>query len=86
MNQFKQLTIHQVLTRRRLTVEFNRPLWDKNSQAVEMIKLENGEVNGLWKSYLPGLVNWVLAMDSKDMREYLLDTYEKVHHLKRCKK
>ena len=31
------------LTRRRLTVEFNRPLWDKNSQAVEMIKLENGE-------------------------------------------
>ena len=70
------------LTRRRLTVEFNRPLWDKNSQAVEMIKLENGEVNGLWKSYLPGLVNWVLAMDSKDMREYLLDTYEKVHHLK----
>ena len=70
------------LTRRRLTVEFNRPLWDKNSQAVEMIKLENGEVNGLWKSYLPGLVNWVLEMDTKDMREYLLDTYEKVHHLK----
>ena len=32
------------------------------------------------------LVNWVLAMDSKDMREYLLDTYEKVHHLKRSKK
>ena len=70
------------LTRSRLTVEFNRPLWDKNSQAVEMIKLENGEVNGLWKSYLPGLVNWVLAMDSKDMREYLLDTYEKVNHPK----
>ena len=70
------------LTRRRLTVEFNRSLWDKNSQAVEMVKLENGEVNGLWKSYLPGLVNWVLEMDSKDMREYLLDTYEKVHHLK----
>ena len=70
------------LTRRRLTVEFNRPLWDKNSQAVEMIKLENGEVNGLWKSYLPGLVNWVLEMDTKKMREYLLDTYEKVDHLR----
>ena len=70
------------LTRRRLTVEFNRPLWDKNSEAIEMIKLENGEVNGLWKSYLPGLVNWVLEMETKEMREYLLDTYEKVSHLR----
>ena len=70
------------LTRRRLTVEFNRPLWDKNSEAIEMIKLENGEVKGLWKSYLPGLVNWVLQMETKQMREYLLDTYEKVTHLK----
>ena len=70
------------LTRRRLTVEFNRPLWDKNSEAVEMIKLENGQVNGLWKSYLPGLVNWVLEMDTNKMREYLLDTYEKVDHLR----
>ena len=70
------------LTRRRLTIEFNRSLWDKNSEAVEMIKLENGEVNGLWKSYLPGLVNWVLEMDTKKMREYLLDTYEKVDHLR----
>ncbi len=64
------------LTRRRLTVEFNRPLWDKNSEAVEMIKIENGQVNGLWKSYLPGLVNWVLEMETNKMREYLLDTYE----------
>ena len=70
------------LTRRRLTVEFNRPLWDKNSEAVEMIKIENGQVNGLWKSYLPGLVNWVLEMDTNKMREYLLDTYEKVDHLR----
>ena len=70
------------LTRRRLTVEFNRPLWDKNSEAVEMIKLENGQVNGLWKSYLPGLVNWVLEMETNKMREYLLDTYEKVDHLR----
>ena len=41
-----------------------------------MIKLENGQVNGLWKSYLPGLVNWVLEMETNKMREYLLDTYE----------
>ena len=71
------------LTRRRLTVEFNRSLWDKNSEAKEMIKLENGIVNGLWKNYLPGLVNWVLDMKTEEMREYLLDTYEKVKSLKR---
>ena len=73
------------LTRRRLTVEFNRSLWDKNSEAKEMIKLENGIVNGLWKNYLPGLVNWVLDMKTEEMREYLLDTYEKVKSLKRVR-
>ena len=73
------------LTRRRLTVEFNRPLWDKNSEAKEMIKLENGVVKGLWKDYLPGLVNWVLKMTTQEMREYLLDTYEKVPSLKKVR-
>tara|TARA_R100001082_G_scaffold111067_1_gene93141 strand:- start:41 stop:2626 length:2586 start_codon:yes stop_codon:yes gene_type:complete len=73
------------LTRRRLTVEFNRSLWDKNSEAKEMIKLESGVVKGLWKNYLPGLVNWVLEMKTKEMREYLLDTYEKVTSLKKVR-
>tara|TARA_B100001996_G_scaffold382347_1_gene373931 strand:- start:15 stop:2234 length:2220 start_codon:yes stop_codon:yes gene_type:complete len=73
------------LTRRRLTVEFNRPLWDKNSEAKEMIKLENGVVKGLWKNYLPGLVNWVLKMTTEEMRQYLLDTYEKVPSLKKVR-
>ena len=73
------------LTRRRLTVEFNRPLWDKNSEAREMIKIESGVVKGLWKKYLPGLVNWILAMETTAMREYLLDTYEKVHSLKKVR-
>ena len=73
------------LTRRRLTVEFNRSLWDKNSEAKEMIKLENGVVKGLWKDYLPGLVNWVLKMTTQEMREYLLDTYEKVPSLKKVR-
>jgi len=73
------------LSRRRLTVEFNRSLWDKNSQAKEMIKVEGGVVKGLWKNFLPGLVNWVLSMKTEEMREYLLDTYEKVHSLKRVR-
>ena len=73
------------LTRRRLTLEFNRPLYDKNSEAKEMIKLDNGIVKGLWKNYLPGLVNWVLEMSHKEMKEYLLDTYEKVPSLTRVR-
>ena len=73
------------LTRRRLTIEFNRPLYEKNSEAKEMIKLDNGIVRGLWKNYLPGLVNWVLEMKTEEMREYLLDTYEKAKSLKKVR-
>ena len=73
------------LTRRRLTLEFNRPLYDKSSEAKEMIKLDNGIVKGLWKNFLPGLVNWVLEMDDQAMREYLLDTYERVSSLKKVR-
>ena len=73
------------LTRRRLTIEFNRPLYDKSSEAKEMIKLDSGIVRGLWKHYLPGLVNWVLEMTSEEMRQYLLDTYEKVPSLKKVR-
>ena len=73
------------LSRRRLTIEFNRPLYDKNSQAVEMIKLDQGIVKGLWRNHLPGLVNWVLQMSEQEMREYLQDTYEKVPSLKRVR-
>jgi phage/plasmid-associated DNA primase len=73
------------LTRRRLTVEFSRPLYNKNSEAKEMIKLDNGIVRGLWKNYLPGLVNWILKMSVEEMREFLLDTYEKAPSLKRVR-
>ena len=64
------------LIRRRLTVEFNRKLYDKSSEAKDMIKIEKGRVVGEWKNYLPGLINWVLEMNEKEMRRYLLDTYE----------
>jgi len=73
------------LSRRRLTIEFNRPLYDKNSEAKDMIKIENGYISGLWKDYLPGLVNWVLAMDEQSMRQYLLDTAEMVPALRRVR-
>ena len=73
------------LTRRRLTVEFSRPLYSKNSEAKEMIKIDNGAVKGLWKHCLAGLVNWVLQMTDQEMREYLLDTYEKAPSLRRVR-
>lgn len=73
------------LSRRRLTVEFNRPLYDKNSEAKDMIKIQDGYISGLWKDYLSGLVNWVLEMDEQTMRQYLLDTVEMVPALRRVR-
>ena len=73
------------LIRRRLTVEFNRKLYDKSSEAKDMIKIEKGRVVGEWKNYLPGLINWVLEMNEKEMRRYLLDTYEAAPSLKRVR-
>ena len=73
------------LSRRRLTVEFNRKLYEKNSEAKDMIKIDKGHVSGLWKDYLPGLVNWVLAMTEDDMRKYLLDTNEMVPALRKVR-
>ena len=48
-----------------------------------MIKIDKGRVSGLWKDYLPGLVNLVLYMSEKEMREYLLDTNEIVPALRK---
>jgi putative DNA primase/helicase len=73
------------LARRRLTIEFNRSLYDKSSEARDMIKIESGTVSGCWKQHLPGLVNWVLAMSDQDMRRYLLDTQELVPSLRRVR-
>ena len=73
------------LSRRRLTVEFNRKLYDRSSEAKDMIKLESGYVSGVWKDYLSGLVNWVLEMDDQSMRQYLLDTNEMVPALRRVR-
>jgi putative DNA primase/helicase len=50
-----------------------------------MIKIDKGHISGLWKDYLPGLVNWVLAMSEQDMRRYLLDTQELVPSLRKVR-
>ena len=71
------------LARRRLTIEFNRKLYEKSSEAKDMIKIDKGVIKGIWKDYLPGLVNWVLQMTEADMRRYLLDTQELVPALRK---
>lgn len=73
------------LGRRRLTLEFNRKLYNKSSEAKDMIKINNGRITGIWKDYLPGLVNWVLQMPNNEMRKYLLDTYEAAPALSRTR-
>jgi phage/plasmid-associated DNA primase len=73
------------LARRRLTIEFNRKLYDKSSEARDMIKIDQGRITGYWKDYLPGLVNWVLAMSEQEMRQYLLDTNEMVPSLRKVR-
>ena len=73
------------LSRRRLTIEFNRKLYNKSSEAKDMIKIDNRRISGIWKDYLPGLVNWVLQMDEVEMRHYLLDTYEAVPALRKVR-
>jgi putative DNA primase/helicase len=73
------------LSRRRLTIEFNRPLYTLSSEAKDMIKIEGGKVSGIWRNHLPGLVNWVLQMDEQEMRRYLLDTQELVPALKKVR-
>ena len=73
------------LNRRRLTLEFNRKLYEKNSEAKDMIKIDHGRITGAWKDYLPGLVNWVLQMDGDEMRRYLLDTYDAAPALRKTR-
>ena len=73
------------LSRRRLTIEFNRPLYNKSSEAKDMIKIDKGRISGIWRNYLPGLVNWVLEMSDEEMRRYLLDTQELVPGLNRVR-
>ena len=73
------------LARRRLTVEFDRKLYDSASDAKEMIKIRGGKIGGEWAPYLSGLVNWLLEMSDKDMRRYLLDTSELVPSLSKVR-
>jgi len=72
------------LARRRLTIPFDRPFTGSQSEQKELIKFNTkGEPQGEFAPLLPGLVNWVLDMSEEEMRNYLMDTNQKVEFFKK---
>ncbi|MEY2997882.1 MAG: hypothetical protein RIQ82_1263, partial [Bacteroidota bacterium] len=67
------------LARRRLTIPFDRPFTGSSAEQKTLIDMDDhGRPFGEFAALLPGLVNWVLDMSGAEMREYLMETNEKV--------
>ena len=67
------------LARRRLTIPFDRPFTGSSAEQKTLIDMDDrGRPFGEFASLLPGLVNWVLDMTEAEMREYLMETNQKV--------
>ena len=67
------------LARRRLTIPFDKPFTGNSAEQRILIDMDdNGRPFGDFASLLPGLVNWVLDMSEAEMREYLMETTQKV--------
>ena len=68
------------LARRRLTIPFDRPFTGNSAQQRTLIDMDDsGTPFGDFAKLLPGLVNWVLDMSELEMREYLMETNNKVN-------
>jgi P4 family phage/plasmid primase-like protien len=75
------------LSRRRLTIPFDRPFQGGPNEQKELIKFNSkGDPQGEFAHLLPGLVNWLLDMNEEDMRDYLMDTSNKVPFFKKFSK
>jgi len=75
------------LSRRRLTVPFDRPFKGGPHEQKELIKFNSqGEPQGEFAPLLPGLVNWLLDMTEEEMREYLMETAKKVKFFQKYEK
>ena len=67
------------LARRRLTIPFDRPFTGSSAEQRTLIDMDDsGTPFGDFASLLPGLVNWLLDMTEMEMREYLMETNNKV--------
>tara|TARA_E500000305_G_C3917466_1_gene186409 strand:- start:60 stop:743 length:684 start_codon:yes stop_codon:yes gene_type:complete len=68
------------LARRRLTIPFDKPFLGKSSDQRTLIDMDDrGRPFGDFANLLPGLVNWLLDMSGDEMREYLMETTQKVN-------
>ena len=68
------------LARRRLTIPFDRPFTGSSAEQRTLIDMDDsGSPFGDFAALLPGLVNWVLDMSEVEMREYLMETNNKVN-------
>jgi phage/plasmid-associated DNA primase len=67
------------LARRRLTIPFDKPFTGSSAEQRTLIDMDDrGHPFGEFATLLPGLVNWVLDMSEAEMREYLMETNQKV--------
>lgn len=67
------------LARRRLTIPFDKPFTGNSAEQRTLIDMDdNGRPFGEFAPLIPGLVNWVLDMTEAEMREYLMETNQKV--------
>jgi putative DNA primase/helicase len=67
------------LARRRLTIPFNNVFSGSSAEQKTLIDMDDrGRPFGEFAHLLPGLVNWVLDMTEGEMREYLMETNDKV--------
>ena len=68
------------LARRRLTIPFDRPFTGSSAEQRTLIDMDDsGAPFGDFASLLPGLVNWILDMSEMEMREFLMETNNKVN-------
>tara|TARA_R100000231_G_scaffold4021_1_gene6919 strand:+ start:4219 stop:6795 length:2577 start_codon:yes stop_codon:yes gene_type:complete len=68
------------LARRRLTIPFDKPFLGKAAEQRTLIDMDDkGRPFGDFARLLPGLVNWLLEMTADEMREYLMETTQKVN-------
>jgi putative DNA primase/helicase len=75
------------LARRRLTIPFDRPVTGTQAEQKELIKFNSkGEPQGEFAPLLPGLVNWLLDMTEETMREYLMETSNRVKFFQKYEK
>lgn len=75
------------LARRRLTIPFDRPFTGNQAEQKELIAFNSkGEPRGEFAPLLPGLVNWLLDMDEDTMRQYLMETSDKVKFFQKYEK